>query len=167
MGDAGASSMILLVTSLLVSGIAGAVIVEEWGKAIEVVQDAEHKNRYAQEFDVDFAGDMMSIQFDATTQELVFYLLNSGEHDLDDSVIQVLVNGSEADVGGGTGSISTSILPSGATDWQSGYLLEVTIADTAWSFDSGDDVSLSFTGISESYQGSKYSVNTFVEARLA
>ena len=58
MGDAGASSMILLVTSLLVSGIAGAVIVEEWGKAIEVVQDAEHKNRYAQEFDVDFAGDM-------------------------------------------------------------------------------------------------------------
>ena len=44
MGDAGASSMILLVTSLLVSGIAGAVIVEEWGKAIEVVQDAEHKN---------------------------------------------------------------------------------------------------------------------------
>ena len=166
MGDAGASAMILLVTSLLVSGIAGAVIVEEWGKAVSVVQEAERSNKYAQEFEVDFAGDIMSIQFDATTQELVLYLLNSGEHDLDDSDFRVTVNGSAADVDGGTGSISTSILPSG-TDWQSGYLLEVTIADTAWSYNSGDDVSLSFQGISKSYGGKAYPVVAFTEARLA
>jgi hypothetical protein len=62
-------------------------------------------------------------------------------------------------------STSESVQPSG-TDWNPGYLLEITLTDTSWSFSDGDDVSVYFIGISESINGYTHSATTNAEVRL-
>jgi len=39
MADGGASSFIMLVTALLISGAAGTILIEQWGSAVRAMSD--------------------------------------------------------------------------------------------------------------------------------
>jgi archaellum component FlaG (FlaF/FlaG flagellin family) len=109
--------------------------------------------------DVALAGDPAMVAYDATLKTITLYFVNTGEFDLDTTSYEVLIDGSPPT------STSESVQPSG-TDWNPGYLLEITLTDTSWSFSDGDDVSVYFIGISESINGYTHSATTNAEVRL-
>lgn len=160
MADGGASSFIMLVTALLISGSASAIIISEWGKAADVVQNSERKSSLASGVSVAFAGDPAMVAYDDSTNphELTFYVLNSGETEMSD-VYTVLVDGVSPS------SMSETILPSG-TAWLPGYLLEVTVADASFGYGDSDDVTIYFIGQSESVDGYSFSASMSKEVRL-
>jgi archaellum component FlaG (FlaF/FlaG flagellin family) len=159
MADGGASSMIMLVTALLISGGASAVLISEWSNALRTVQVNEQASATEDGVDVALAGDPAMVAYDATLKTITLYFVNTGEFDLDTTSYEVLIDGSPPT------STSESVQPSG-TDWNPGYLLEITLTDTSWSFSDGDDVSVYFIGISESINGYTPSATTNAEVRL-
>jgi archaellum component FlaG (FlaF/FlaG flagellin family) len=159
MADGGASSMIMLVTALLISGGASAVLISEWSNALRTVQVNEQASATEDGVDVALAGDPAMVAYDATLKTITLYFVNTGEFDLDTTSYEVLIDGSPPT------STSESVQPSG-TDWNPGYLLEITLTDTSWSFSDGDDVSVYFIGISESINGYTHSATTNAEVRL-
>ena len=80
MADGGASTMILLVTSLLISGAASVVLLESWGD----VAQANGKNNRGKvadaETDVSFSGDRGDTLLDTSgaNQEITLYFQNTG-----------------------------------------------------------------------------------------
>jgi archaellum component FlaG (FlaF/FlaG flagellin family) len=159
MADGGASSMIMLITALLISGGASAVLISEWSNALRTVQVNEQASATEDGVDVALAGDPAMVAYDATLKTITLYFVNTGEFDLDTTSYEVLIDGSPPT------STSESVQPSG-TDWNPGYLLEITLTDTSWSFSDGDDVSVYFIGISESINGYTHSATTNAEVRL-
>jgi archaellum component FlaG (FlaF/FlaG flagellin family) len=151
--------MIMLVTALLISGGASAVLISEWSNALRTVQVNEQASATEDGVDVALAGDPAMVAYDATLKTITLYFVNTGEFDLDTTSYEVLIDGSPPT------STSESVQPSG-TDWNPGYLLEITLTDTSWSFSDGDDVSVYFIGISESINGYTHSATTNAEVRL-
>jgi archaellum component FlaG (FlaF/FlaG flagellin family) len=151
--------MIMLVTALLISGGASAVLISEWSNALRTVQVNEQASATEDGVDVALAGDPAMVAYDATLKTITLYFVNTGEFDLDTTSYEVLIDGSPPT------STSESVQPSGA-DWNPGYLLEITLTDTSWSFSDGDDVSVYFIGISESINGYTHSATTNAEVRL-
>jgi archaellum component FlaG (FlaF/FlaG flagellin family) len=151
--------MIMLVTALLISGGASAVLISEWSNALRTVQVNEQASATEDGVDVALAGDPAMVAYDATLKTITLYFVNTGEFDLDTTSYEVLIDGSPPT------STSESVQPSGP-DWNPGYLLEITLTDTSWSFSDGDDVSVYFIGISESINGYTHSATTNAEVRL-
>lgn len=151
--------MIMLITALLISGGASAVLISEWSNALRTVQVNEQASATEDGVDVALAGDPAMVAYDATLKTITLYFVNTGEFDLDTTSYEVLIDGSPPT------STSESVQPSG-TDWNPGYLLEITLTDTSWSFSDGDDVSVYFIGISESINGYTHSATTNAEVRL-
>jgi len=151
--------MIMLVTALLISGGASAVLISEWSKALRTVQVNEQASATEDGVAVALAGDPAMVAYDGTLKTITLYFVNTGEFDLDTSSYEVLIDGSPPT------STSESVQPNG-TDWNPGYLLEITLTDTNWSFSDGDDVSVYFIGISESINGYTHSATTNAEVRL-
>ena len=119
--------MIMLITALLVSGGAGAVLVSEWSDAVRVVQVNERAASDKDRVSVELAGDMAMVPYNNTTDTITLFLLNTGEYNLDTTDYQVLVNGSLPT------STTESVLPSG-TDWNPGDILQVELTNTSWAF---------------------------------
>ncbi|DAC46422.1 MAG TPA: hypothetical protein D7H92_06570 [Candidatus Poseidoniales archaeon] len=159
MADGGASSMIMLITALLISGGAGAVLVSEWSDAVRVVQVNERAASDKGQVSVELAGDPAMVPYNSTSDTITLFLLNTGEHNLDTTDYQVLVDGSPPT------STTESVLPSG-TDWNPGDLLRVVLTNTAWTFSDGEDVSIYFVGASETIRGHTHSVTVNAEVRL-
>jgi len=159
MADGGASSMIMLVTGLLISGSASVILIAEWSDMVRVAALHERSQSDKHELGVAISGDHAMVAYDATAGEITLFLVNTGEHELNTTNYQFLVDG-EAPV-----SASGTILPSG-TDWLPGYLAEVVLTDTNWNYSDGDDVSVFFVGTSESVNGIVHSVTTDAEVRL-
>jgi len=159
MADGGASSMIMLITALLISGGAGAVLVSEWSDAVRVVQVNERAASDKDQVSVELAGDPAMVPYNSTSDSITLFLLNTGEHNLDTTDYQVLVNGSPPT------STTESVLPSG-TDWNPGDLLQVVLTNTAWTFSDGEDVSIYFVGASETIRGHTHTVTVNAEVRL-
>ena len=151
--------MIMLITALLVSGGAGAVLVSEWSDAVRVVQVNERAASDKDQVSVELTGDPAMVPYNTTSDTITLFLLNTGEYNLDTTDYQVLVNG-EAPT-----STSETVLPSG-TDWNPGDLLEVVLTDTSYAFSDGEDVSIYFVGLSESVNGHTHSATTNGEVRL-
>ena len=151
--------MIMLITALLVSGGAGAVLVSEWSDAVRVVQVNERAASDKDQVSVELAGDPAMVPYNNTTDTITLFLLNTGEYNLDTSDYQVLVDGSPPT------STTESVLPSG-TDWNPGDLLRVVLTNTAWTFSDGEDVSIYFVGASETIRGHTHTVTVNAEVRL-
>lgn len=161
MADGGASSFIMLVTALLISGSVSTILINEWNKVARAAESDERKSAGSLGVSVDFAGDPMMVGFEDPAvgdDELTVYVLNSGIHEMS-TTFEFLINGVAP------ATMTTSIAPSG-TDWLPGYLLEITASDSSLSYTDGDDASLFFVGISESVQGYQHSATMNKEVRL-
>ena len=160
MADGGASSFILLVTALLVSGSVSILLINQWGQMAQsstvnvVALEAERATGVA------FAGDPMMVDLDTTNQEITFFLQNIGENLLDASTLVVIVDGQSV-----TSSIVDTLVPAG-NDWDDTRLLEVTVNSSTWSYSTGDDVSLTVTVSSEVTSGYRGSTSISLEVRL-
>ena len=151
--------MIMLITALLISGGAGAVLVSEWSDAVRVVQVNERAASDKGQVSVELAGDPAMVPYNSTSDAITLFLLNTGEHNLDTTDYQVLVNGDSPT------STTESVLPSG-TDWNPGDLLRVVLTNTSWTFSDGEDVSIYFVGASETIRGHTHTVTVNAEVRL-
>ena len=151
--------MIMLVTGLLISGSASVILIAEWSDMVRVAALHERSQSDKHELGVAISGDHAMVAYDATAGEITLFLVNTGEHELNTTNYEFLVDG-EAPV-----SASGTILPSG-TDWLPGYLAEVVLTDTNWNYNDGDDVSVFFVGTSEPVNGIVHSVTTDAEVRL-
>ena len=109
--------MILLVTSLLISGAASVVLLESWGDVAEA-NGTNAKGKVADsETDVSFSGDRGDVLLDTsgTNQEITLYFQNSGIRTLD----------------------KTTLYPSNG-DWATDYVMEVTVSDASFSYSDND-----------------------------
>ena len=162
MADGGASTFILLITALLVSGSVSAILINQWGD----MSSALEENRKGKEADaktsVSFAGDAMEIEYDDSVNPnvMTFYLQNSGQYVLDESTLVVIVDGISV-----TSSITTTILPNGA-DWTGVRLLEVEVSSSSWSYQNDGSVSISAVVSSEVTSGYRGTDTMNIEVRL-
>ncbi len=159
MADGGASSMIMLITALLISGGASALLLSQWSDALGVVQSQDRAAIAKGDVDVALAGDPAMVSYNTTTKTITLFFVNSGNIALETTDYEVLINGAAPT------STTETVLPSG-TDWEPGRLLEVELTNTNWTFADGDDVRVFFVGVSESVSGASYSATTSGEVRL-
>jgi archaellum component FlaG (FlaF/FlaG flagellin family) len=96
MADGGVSTLIILIASLLISGIAGIVLIEAWGDVADANQSSVKARAADIETDVSFAGDPAMVPLDdsaAGAFELTFIVQNSGSRVLDHTTLALYVNG--------------------------------------------------------------------------
>ena len=162
MGDGGASSFIFLTTALLVSGLVSVVLINQWGDMAQITAQETAALEVQEATSVGFAGDpmMVALNTSATPTEITFFLQNTGTTLLDSSTLVVLVDGQTV-----TSSI-TSVLVPASGDWDEDHLLEVTVSSNSWSYQSGDDVSITAVVSSEVTNGYRGSDSMSVEVRL-
>ena len=151
--------MVMLITALLISGGASALLISEWSDAVRVVQVNERASDVRSEVSVALAGDPAMVAHNTTTKTITLFFLNTGSYDLDTSSYEVLIDGAAPT------SSTESVLPSG-TEWNPGDLLEIVLTDTSWSYVDGEDISVYFVGLSESVSGYTHSATTNAEVRL-
>lgn len=150
MADGGASSFIMLVTALLISGSVSAILITEWSDATQRIKATEQKGAESSDYAIAFAGDPMMVSYDSATSEITFYIQNIGSGKMS-TAYEVKIDGATPT------TVTDSILPSGAT-WLPGHLLELTASP--FTYQDGDDVSLLFIGLSET------STNGHVHSRV-
>ena len=150
MADGGATSMLMMVVALLVSGIAGVVLVDSWGDISQTLGKQRIKAEMDASTQIDFSGDpMTSIYVTVDPEDITFYLQNSGTQTLDTSSIGVMVDG----VSIPTTDITVSVL--GGGDWASGQVVSVNVEDSDFTFSDGDEVKVSIVVMSEQSRGVK------------
>ena len=151
--------MVMLITALLISGGASALLISEWSDAVRVVQVNERASDVRSEVSVALAGDPAMVAHNTTTKTIQLVFLHTGSYDLDTSSYEVLIDGAAPT------SSTESVLPSG-TEWNPGDLLEIVLTDSSWSYVDGEDISVYFIGLSESVSGYTHSATTNAEVRL-
>ena len=162
MADGGASTFILLVTALLVSGSVSAILINQWGD----MSSALEENRKGKEADaqtsVSFVGDAMEVEYDDSVSPnvMTFYLQNTGQYVLDESTLVVIVDGTSV-----TSSITATIVPTG-TVWNDVKLLKVEVFSNSWTYQNNDGVSLSVVVSSEVTSGYRGTDTMNIEVRL-
>jgi len=151
--------MVMLITALLISGGASALLISEWSDAVRVVQVNERASDVRGGVSVALAGDPAMVAHNTTSKTITLYFLNTGNYDLDTSNYEVLIDGVAP-----TSSTET-VLPSG-TGWNPGDLLEIVLTDNTWTYADGEDISVFFVGVSERVNGNTHSATTNAEVRL-
>ena len=151
--------MIMLVTGLLISGSASVILIAEWSDMVRVAALNERSQSDKDEIGVAISGDHAMVTYNASAGEITLFLINTGEHELNTTNYEFLVDG-EAPT-----SVSGTVLPTG-TDWLPGYLTEVVLTDTNWNYADGDDISVFFVGTSEPVNGIVHTVTINAEVRL-
>ena len=159
MADGGASSFIMLVTALLISGSVSAILITQWGDAIRTVQTQDRAATAIDSTDVEFAGDPAMVLWNSANDTMVLHFVNTGDIALNSSTYELMVDGEYPN------STTELVLPSG-TDWEPGFLLQIFATNSSWSFSTGQDVSIFFVGVSERVAGFNHSANTYVEVRM-
>ncbi len=162
MADGGASSFIFLTTALLVSGLVSVVLINQWGDMAQITAQETAALEVQEATSVDFAGDpmMVALNTSASPNEITFYLQNTGTTLLDASTLVVIVDGQTV-----TPTITSALVPA-TGDWDEAHLLEVTVNNSSWSYQSGDDVSITAVVSSEVTNGYRGSDSMSVEVRL-
>ena len=79
---------------------------------------------------------------------------------LDSSTLVVLVDGQTV-----TSTINASLVPT-TGDWDEDHLLQITVNEPGWTYQSGDDVSITVVVSSEITNGYRGSDSMSVEVRL-
>ncbi|MGA0330837.1 MAG: hypothetical protein ACO3NJ_00060 [Candidatus Poseidoniaceae archaeon] len=160
MADGGASSFIFLTTALLVSGIVSVVLINQWGGMAQITAQETAALEVQEDTSVDFAGDPMMVALNTTSNEITFFLQNTGRTLLDSSTLVVLIDGQTM-----AASINASLIPA-TGDWDEDHLLEVTVHENTWTYQSGDDIALTAIVSSEVTNGYRGSDSVSLEVRL-
>ena len=105
----------------------------------------------------------MNVKLTRTNPDTItFYILNTGEHPMDDTEMEVLIDGSVVS----SSEISTSFVGS-ATDWNPNVMVEVEVSNLTFnSYNDGDDISIFATVTSDTISGMSASANFGLEVRL-
>ena len=103
---------------------------------------------------------MVELNTTASPNEITFFLQNTGTTLLDSSTLVVIVDGQTV-----TASIVATLVPASG-DWDENHLLQVTVSNNSWSYQSGDDVSITAVVSSEVTNGYRGSDSMSVEVRL-
>ena len=163
MADGGASTMILLVTSLLISGAASVVLLESWGEVAEASGTNVKGNVAAAETDVSFSGDRGDVLLDTSgsNQEITLYFQNSGIRPLDKSSFTIFVDGVSATTVG-----AATLYPANGV-WATDYVLEVTVTDSSFNYNDNDLASVTIIVQSTVSDGVKGTDSETAEVRLS
>ena len=102
----------------------------------------------------------MMVSLNTTLNEITFFVQNTGTTLLDSSTLVVLVDGQTV-----TSTINASLVPA-TGDWDEDHLLQITVNEPTWAYQSGDDVSITVVASSEITNGYRGSDSMSVEVRL-
>ncbi|MBJ61642.1 MAG: hypothetical protein CMB57_00160 [Euryarchaeota archaeon] len=163
MADGGASTMILLVTSLLISGAASVVLLESWGQVAEASGTNAKEKVADAETDVSFSGDRGDVLLDTSgaNQEITLYFQNTGVRVLDKDSFTIFVDGVSSSVVG-----STTLYPSNGV-WATDYVIEVTVTDASFSYSDNDLATVTIIAQSTVTDGVKGTDSETAEVRLS
>ena len=163
MADGGASTMILLVTSLLISGAASVVLLESWGQVAEASGTNAKEKVADAETDVSFSGDRGDVLLDTSgsNQEITLYFQNTGIRVLDKDSFTIFVDGVSSSVIG-----STTLYPSNGV-WATDYVMEVTVTDTSFNYVDNDFATVTIIAQSTVTDGVKGTDSETAEVRLS
>ena len=163
MADGGASTMIMLVTSLLLSGAASVVLLESWGSVAESSSNNTSSRVADAETDVSFGGDRSDILLDTSgaNQEITLYFQNSGIRPLDKSSFTIFVDGVSSSTTG-----AATLYPANGV-WAPDYILEVTVTDASFNYADGDIATVTIIAQSTISEGVKGTDSKTAEGRLS
>ncbi|MFL2968863.1 MAG: hypothetical protein ACJZ6A_06920 [Candidatus Poseidoniaceae archaeon] len=163
MADGGASTMIMLVTSLLLSGAASVVLLESWGSVAESSSNNTSSRVADAETDVSFGGDRSDILLDTSgaNQEITLYFQNSGIRPLDKSSFTIFVDGVSSSTTG-----AATLYPANGV-WAPDYILEVTVTDASFNYADGDIATVTIIAQSTISEGVKGTDSETAEVRLS
>ncbi len=159
----GASTMILLVTSLLLSGVASVVLLESWGDVAKA-SGSNASDRVADaETDVSFSGDRSDILLDTSgaSQEITLYFQNTGIRSLDKSSFTIFIDGQVSQAVGA----ATLYPPNGV--WASDYVLKVTVSNASFNYNDQDRATVTIVVQSTVIDGFKGTDSETAEVRLS
>ena len=164
MADGGASTIIMLVTALLISSAASAVLVQEWSSTTRAIQYQQKGLELSAEIGIDFAGDPMMVSITTGVPNVItFYIQNTGSHPMDATSLAVLVDG----VSIPNPSITTAFVPIASAQWNPNVLLEVTLTDNALNaLNDDDEISIYATARSVVVSGISMSASLNEEVQL-
>jgi len=66
MADGGASTMIMLVATLLISGAASAVLIDSWGDVVRTTNTNAKNDKANAKMDLSFSGDLGDVELDTS-----------------------------------------------------------------------------------------------------
>ena len=132
MADAGASTMIILVASLIISGAASVVLIDAWGGLAEASDKVTSKRAADLETDVAISGDRGSTFLDVGAQEITLFFENTGTRHLNTTTYGIFVDG----IAVGTGSSMTLYPASGI--WAPGTIMSVIVTDASFGYSDGE-----------------------------
>ena len=163
MADGGASTMIMLVTSLLLSGAASVVLLESWGSVAESSSNNTSSRVADAETDVSFGGDRSDILLDTSgaNQEITLYFQNTGIRPLDKSSFTIFVDGVSSSTTG-----AATLYPANGV-WAPDYILEVTVTDASFNYADGDIATVTIIAQSSISEGVKGTDSETAEVRLS
>tara|TARA_B100001996_G_scaffold84908_1_gene62665 strand:- start:217 stop:711 length:495 start_codon:yes stop_codon:yes gene_type:complete len=163
MADGGTSTMIMLVTSLLLSGAASVVLIESWGSVAESSSNNASSRVANAETDVSFGGDRSDILLDTSgaNQEITLYFQNTGIRPLDKSSFTIFVDGVSSSTTG-----AATLYPANGV-WAPDYVLEVTVTDASFNYADGDIATVTIVAQSTISEGVKGTDSETAEVRLS
>lgn len=155
--------MILLVTSLLISGAASVVLLESWGQVAEASGTNAKEKVADAETDVSFSGDRGDVLLDTSgaNQEITLYFQNTGIRVLDTNSFTIFVDGVSTSVVG-----SATLYPSNGV-WATDYVMEVTVTDASFSYSDNDLATVTIIAQSTVTDGVKGTDSETAEVRLS
>ena len=169
MADGGASTIIMLVTALLISSAASAVLVQEWSSTTRLIQQQQQGMQLSGEIGIDFAGDpmMVSLSTTANTNEITFYIQNTGIHTMDEKSLAIIVDGVPIDDDDFDIDIDTDFFPGTSTSCDPNILLEVTVSAALFNtFSDNSEISIYATARSDGSSGPSMSTSMNEEVKL-
>jgi len=154
MADGGVGTLIILIASLLISGIAGIVLIEAWGDVADANQSAVKARAADIETDVSFAGDPAMVPLDDSVNlayVLTFIVQNSGSRVLDHTTLALFVNGIAFGDGSDQKLADGSAVPVDHK-WGPGDLIVFEVTETAANEFNGfaDGTAITLTIVAES-----------------
>ena len=155
--------MILLVTSLLISGAASVVLLESWGQVAEASGTNAKEKVADAETDVSFSGDRGDVLLDTSgaNQEITLYFQNTGIRVLDTKSFTIFVDGVSSSVVG-----SATLYPANGV-WATDYVMEVTVTDASFSYSDNDLATVTIIAQSTVTDGVKGTDSETAEVRLS
>jgi len=133
MADGGASTMIMLVATLLISGAASAVLIDSWGDVVKTTSSNSKNEKANAETDISFSGDLGDVTLDTSgvNQNITLFFQNTGLRTLDESTLSIFVDGNPATI------LSNAIYPNNGV-WASNYIIEIIVSESSWSYSDND-----------------------------
>ena len=161
MAGSAPSAFIFLMTALIVSASVSIILVDSWKGIADTYADNRDKAALDAKTEFSFAGNPMMVNYDAGNQIMVFYLQNTGQVILEDSIGGVFVDGVRPAT-----SVASAVV--GGADWAPGELLRLTLTDSTspWTYADGDEVVLMLVANSVISKGVRGTYSLTLTVRL-